>query len=60
MPQQRTTPRIVVLIEKEELEGNEQPLPRVGDFWRKNKVPYQIVRLRLLASGAIEFLMKEV
>lgn len=51
--------RIVVQIEKEELEGNEQPLPRVGDFWEKGSKRFEIVRQRLLASGAIQFLMKE-
>lgn len=55
---QRTTRRTVVLIEKEELEGNEQPLPRVGDFWEMNRHRFQIVQQRLLATGAIQFVMK--
>ena len=61
MSQQKTPAhRIVVQIEKEELEGNEQPLPRVGDFWEKEgSKRFEIVRQRLLASGAIQFLMKE-
>lgn len=59
MSQQETpTPRTVVLIEKEELEGNDQPLPRVGDFWEKGKHRYMVHRVYGLASGGVGIELK--